>query len=62
MKTSISLPDDIVIRVTAYNRHHPDQPISVSGVCKQALEKKLDEVEGVDKWDYEDTLQMEESK
>ena len=47
MKTSISLPDSLVERVTAYNRQHPDQPISVSGVSRQALEKKLLEVEGV---------------
>ena len=48
MKTSINLPDDFVNRVHVYNSKHPDQPISVSGVCKQALEIKLQEVEGSD--------------
>jgi len=47
MKTSINLPDEMVDRVQAYNKKHPDQPISVSGVCKQALEIKLREVEVV---------------
>jgi len=49
MKTSISLPDALIFRVNVYNKSHPDQPISVSGVSRQALEKKLDEVEGVKK-------------
>jgi len=48
MKTSINLPDKLVGRVQAYNRKHLDQPISVSGVCRQALEIKLQEVEGLD--------------
>lgn len=47
MKTSINLPEKMVNRVQAYNRKHPDQPISVSGVCRQALEIKLQEVEGL---------------
>jgi len=48
MKTSINLPDDLVGRVQVYNRKHQDQPISVSGVCRQALEIKLQEVGGLD--------------
>ena len=47
MKTSISLPDSLVDRVTEYNRRHPGDKIIVSGICVEALEKKLDEVEGV---------------
>ena len=46
MKTSINLPDKLVERVQTYNRKHQDQPISVSGVARQALEIKLQEVEG----------------
>jgi len=47
MKTSVSLPDAMVARVIAYNRRHPGDKIVVSGVCMEALEKKLSEVEGV---------------
>jgi len=45
MKTSINLPSDLVDRVKAYNAKHPDQPISISGVSIQALEKKLADIE-----------------
>lgn len=45
MKTSIVIPDTLLVRVQDFNRLHPDQPINVSGVCRQALEIKLKEVE-----------------
>ena len=47
MKSSVSLPDALKDRLTEYNRRHPGDKIIVSGICVEALEKKLDEVEGV---------------
>lgn len=45
MKTSVNISSEVLDRVNAYNRKHPDQKIVRSGVCQIALEKKLAEVE-----------------
>lgn len=42
MKTSISLPADLVKRIKDFNNSNPERPINVSGTCKAALEKELD--------------------
>ena len=43
MKTSISLPIDLVHKIKRFNEAHRDRPINVSGVCQTALENVLNE-------------------
>lgn len=42
MKTSIELPEDLIIKVRKYNQAHANRPINVSGVCRIAIEQELD--------------------
>lgn len=44
MKTSISLPSDLVQKIKRFNEAHRDRPINVSGVCQNALETVLNGV------------------
>ncbi len=41
MKTSIELPDELIIKVREYNKAHANRPINVSGVCRIAIEQEL---------------------
>lgn len=42
MKTSITIPDNLLEQVREHNEKHPDIPINVSGVCRVALEATLE--------------------
>lgn len=44
MKTSVELPDDLLEKVKKYNKTHPNRPINVSGVCRLALEKEIEDI------------------
>jgi hypothetical protein len=42
MKTSIELPTELIIKVKEFNKVHENRPINVSGVCRMAIEKELE--------------------
>ena len=39
MKTSINLPDELVIKIRKFNHDHPEKMINMSGVCRKSLEE-----------------------
>ena len=41
MKTSINLPDKLVVDIRAWNKEHPDKQIGMSGTCRRVLENAL---------------------
>ena len=45
MKTSIELPDALLLRVRKFNKTHAERPINISAVCRIAIEKILSDVE-----------------
>ena len=45
MKTSVNLPEELVMWYKNYNTLHPDHPLSISGICRLAMEQKKVEIE-----------------
>ena len=43
MKTSIELPEELIVGVRKFNLDHANRKINVSGVCRIAIDKELKE-------------------
>ena len=43
MKTSITVPESLLKQITAHNQANPAKQINRSAVCREALQKALDD-------------------
>ncbi len=48
MKTSVNLPNTLVLEIQTWNKANPDKQIGISGTCRKALEDALARAKGSD--------------
>lgn len=42
MRTSIELPDELMLAIRKFNKENPGRPINMTGVCRTALQDTLE--------------------